>query len=198
MSKSCLRCIGMAFLVVVLAGGAFVLVAGRWLAAPASSAMHADAIYVLGGDSGERVMLAADLYAKGMSPVLVVTGLDGAPVEARPAYLGWRGAMLATRSIPASAITYDEASSNSREEAAAAAKLAAAKGWKRILVVSDPPHLRRLQRVWGKAFAGSNVEVRLVPTRPRSWNEDAWWTDAKTTQFVLMELIKLVHNELGG
>jgi uncharacterized SAM-binding protein YcdF (DUF218 family) len=197
MSRICLRCLGVAFLMLLLIASAFVLVAGRWLAVSADMAVPSDAIYVLGGDSGERVALGTALYRKGMAPTIVLTGMDGGASETRPAYLGWRGAYLANQGIPATAITYDEMSTNSREEAATAKALATAKGWKRILVVSDPPHLRRLHHIWTRAFEGSPVEIRIVPTRPRWWDEHTWWRESKSAQFVLMEYIKLAHQAVS-
>jgi hypothetical protein len=36
--------------------------------------------------------------------------------------------------------------------------------WKTALVISDPPHLRRLDMVWGPACAQHGLEYRLIAT----------------------------------
>ena len=64
-------------------------------------------------------------------------------------------------------------------------------GWKKALVVSDPPHMRRLDWVWGKVFAGSGKSYALVASKPAWWDAERWWASEKSAQFVLTELIKM-------
>lgn len=167
--------------------------AGRFLAAPARAAVPADAAFVLGGDDGHRAMRAAQLHRDGYARHFVLTGAEDMAGEVLPAYLYWRAAVLARGGVPESAMLLDTASSNSEEEAAYARRLAVSRGWKRVLVVSDPPHMRRLDRAWRSAFAGSGIEYVLVASRPRWWEPDRWWTSRKSAQFVLMEYIKLAY-----
>lgn len=59
------------------------------------------------------------------------------------------------------------------------------------LKVSDPPHMRRLDWVWGKVFAGSGKSYVLVASEPAWWDAVHWWRSEKAGQFVLTELIKM-------
>ncbi len=185
----------------LLALAAGLLTVGAWgflgaasfLAAPSQEAVRADAAFVLGGDGGDRVMRAAELQRDGLAGTFVLTGADEMAGEVLPAYLYWRAAVLVRAGVPEAAIVLDSASANSEEEAAFGMRLAKARGWKRVLVVSDPPHMRRLALLWGRAFAGSGVEFVLVPSRPRWWDAGRWWASRKSAQFVVQEYVKLAY-----
>lgn len=60
-------------------------------------------------------------------------------------------------------------------------------------MVSDPPHMRRLDWVWGKVFAGSGKSYVLIASEPAWWDAEHWWASEKSAQFVLTELIKMVY-----
>lgn len=175
-----------------LAGFAFVN-AASFLEWPARAPTRADAIFVLGGDAGDRVVRAAELHRDGLASVFVLTGMEDGVDETRLAYLNWRVHVLAAAGVPEDAIVLDSTSSNSEEEAAFGLRLAKARGWKRVMVVSDPPHMRRLQLLWERAFAGSGIEFVLVASRPRWWLPGRWWGSRKSAQFVVQEYIKLAY-----
>jgi len=63
----------------------------------------------------------------------------------------------------------------------------------RALVVSDPPHLRRLSWVWSKVFAGSGKEFILVASDMDDWDAGHWWRTSPSAQFVFGEYIKLAY-----
>ncbi|TMH56085.1 MAG: YdcF family protein [Betaproteobacteria bacterium] len=154
-----------------LALGAAVWHAASFLAAPAGAPQPADCIVALGGDSGDRIVTALDLYRRGYAPLILLTGVEDSPGDTRRAYLTWRAEYLVKAGVPPAAILYD--------------------GWKRVMVVSDPPHMRRLARAWGKAFAGTGKNYILVATAPAWWRERAWWQSERAVQFVLTEYVKL-------
>ena len=184
----------LAGLVLVIGLGGFAFInAASWLESPAQAPVRSDAAFVLGGDAGDRVVRAAALHREGMADAFVLTGAEDMIGEVLPAYLYWRAAVLVRAGVAESAVLLDSASSNSAEEAAFALRLAKARGWKRVMVVSDPPHMRRLQLLWGRAFAGSGVEFVLVASRPRWWAPDRWWASRKSAQFVVQEYIKLAY-----
>ena len=116
---------------------------GLWLCAPAAEPVKADAIVALGGDSGSRAITAGKLYRDGFAPVVVITGLELSPDAARSAYLDWRAKILQDEGVPLQAVLGDRRSRNSWQEAVNTRALMEQRGWKRVLVVSDPPHLRQ-------------------------------------------------------
>ena len=168
-----------------------VLHAARFLEGPASPAARADLMVVLGGDSGDRGLTAARLYAAGMAPRVLLTGLEASPPEVRRAYLHWRAQLLSDAGVPLQRFEYDPESGNSWDEALNTRRLMEARGWRRVLVVSDPYHMRRLSWTWRRVFEGSALEYSLVASSPAFWKPDAWWRDERSGAAVIMEYIKL-------
>lgn len=100
---------------------------------------------------------------------------------------------LYSQNVPKEAIILESAAGNSWEEAVNTLGLLRQHEWKRVLVVSDPPHMRRLDWSWGKVFRESGKEYVLVSTAPPWWDAAHWWRDEQATPFVLMEYIKLAY-----
>ncbi len=167
--------------------------AGRFLEAPGSAPSPADIVVVLGGESGDRALAAARLFRQSFAARLVVTGMETSPPEVRPAYLNWRAQVLADFGVPLERIIYDAKSTNSWEEAVNTRRTMEANGWRRVLVVSDPYHLRRLSWTWARVFRGSGLSYSLVATTPSWWTPDGWWHDENSAQAVIMEYIKLAY-----
>ncbi len=190
-----LRCVLLTLLVTaLLVAGAGTIAAwrvGYWLEAPGEAPRHADAIAVLGGDEeGERALRAMALYREGYAPLFVVTGLERgvAPV---PAELNWRIEMLEAGGVPRSAMRFEAEPYNSYTEAVLLRDLMRREGWRTILVVSDPPHMRRLSWMYADAFGGTGLEYVLVASQPDWWRPGEWWRVERSGQFVLQEIIKL-------
>ena len=174
-------------------GGFAFVNAASYLEEPAQAPVRSDAAFVLGGDAGDRVVRAAELNRQGLAGIFVLTGNEDGTDEVRPAYLHWRAQVLVGVGVAQGSIVLDATSSNSEEEAAFGLRLARERGWKRVMVVSDPPHMRRLSLLWGRAFAGSGIDFVLVASRPRWWDARRWWASRKSAQFVVQEYIKLVY-----
>jgi uncharacterized SAM-binding protein YcdF (DUF218 family) len=177
----------------VLAAAAIAFVgatAGHWLEAPAQAPRRADAIVVLGGDEGDRAMRALELYREGYAPTLVLTGLEYGNA-APPAALTWRADFLEARGVPRLALRFEVDSKNSYTEAVNVLALMRQQGWRAVIVVSDPPHMRRLAWTWGRVFAGSGLDYVLVASKPEWWSPGDWWREERSGGFVIMEFIKL-------
>jgi len=148
---------------------------------------------VLGGDGGDRGLKAARRYAAGMAPRVLLTGLEASPPEVRRAYLHWRAQVLVEAGVPQERFEYDIESGNSWEEAVNTRRLMEARGWRRVLVVSDPYHMRCLSWSWRRVFEGSGLEYSLVASSPAFWKSDAWWRDETSGQAVIVEYVKLAY-----
>ena len=165
--------------------------AARFLELPGAAPVKADLIVALGGEGGDRAFTAAGLYAAGYAPRILLTGLEFSAKESRPAFLHWRARVMHERGVPMERFEYDPQASNSWEEAVNTRHLMNTRGWKRVLVVSDPYHMRRLSWTWTRAFGGSGLEFVLVASRPAFWKADGWWRDEKAGAQVIMEYIKI-------
>ena len=168
----------------------FALNVGHWLSAPHSVPVRGDLIVALGGGGIERLQIALKLYEEGHAKRILLTGLQG---QNNHHHQHWRSQFLLNRGVPSEALLFDHESANSYEEANRTAELMRVKSWKTSLVISDPPHLRRLAMVWGRACARYGVEYRLIATESPTWHAAGWWRDKVWAKFVGMELLKLTY-----
>lgn len=168
---------------------------GHWLSAPGAAPIQGDLIVALGGSSGsERVGRALELYRNGYARGILLTGIDQTDgIERSDRYRHWVAKFLIDGGVPSEALLFDDLSKNSYEEAHNTALLMQHRRWRTALVVSDPPHLRRLAMVWGRACDQNGLEYRLIATEPHTWNASRWWREKVWAKFVGMELLKLTY-----
>ena len=171
-----------------------VLSLGSWLAAPTADPIAADAVIVLGGDGGNgRAAKAGELFRAGFAGQVVLTGGNGKPDTVADGKADPRVKFLAGMGVPSSALLFDSASRNSWEEAVNTRQMMNEKGWRRVLVVSDPPHLRRLQLAWGHALRDDGQQFVLVASQADWWRPDTWWRDERSARFVGREILGLLY-----
>ncbi len=120
--------------------------------APDEAPRSADAVVVLSGDVGGRLPLALSLVRAGVAPNLVVDGLPDLP-EAKD---------LCRHSPKIAVVCLSPDPDNTRTEARAAGLLAADRGWRRVIVVTDPVHVHRTRLLFERCVAGS---VTVVATQ---------------------------------
>lgn len=166
---------------------------GYWLSAPRNMPQAADVIVALGGGGIERVQRALTLYKEGYARKVLLTGLDRDPERRSNYYLHWRSRLLLDGGVPSEALLFEDQSRNSYEEANNIALLMKNRQWKTALVISDPPHLRRLDMVWASACSQHDLAYRLIATESPAWNASGWWRDKVWAKFVGMELLKLSY-----
>ncbi len=181
------------FIVVLGVGTTGLGQAGAYVSAAGTAPDAADLIVVLGGGRGTRVDRAKQLFDSGHAEIILVTGLNTKSAGSAHTIADKRVRYLLDRGVPAAAIRFDYRSANSYEEAHNTRAFMEEQGLHRALVVSDPPHMRRLAWVWERVFASSNAQVTLVPSRPHWWNAEHWWNNLESAGFVVSELIKIAY-----
>lgn len=189
--KIIVRWLGAGVLLGVIVLFVAVFGAGHYLAAPAQAPVKADLMVALGGDNGARADRVLELYRKGFAPKVLLTGPEGGYSKTRAAHLHWRARYLVEEGIPEQVLLYDRRSASTWEEAVNALQLMRAMKLDRVLVISDPPHMRRLSWVWGKVFSGSGKAYTLVASDMERWDAGHWWRTSLSAQFVFAEFIKL-------
>jgi uncharacterized SAM-binding protein YcdF (DUF218 family) len=159
-----------------LAWGASAYALDRW-GHLAARFERADAIVVLGarvvppGVAGvslrARANRAAELFAAGVAPNVLCTGGVG---HTPPAESIAAETVLMQRSVPQSAIAREELSTSTWGNASEAAAICRARGWTRVIVVSDAYHLWRATRNFQKLGleAAPMPALDAQPTR-RVW-----------------------------
>lgn len=170
---------------------------GSWLAAPAAQPIMADAVVVLGGDGGNgRAKRAGKLFLAGFARQVVLTGHPGKHEISGDVKADLRVKLLIDMGVPPSVLLFDSVSRNSWEEARNGRQIMDEKGWQRVLVVSDPPHLRRLQLAWWYALSDGRKQFTLVASEADWWHPALWWRDKRSAIFVGRETLGLLYYAL--
>jgi uncharacterized SAM-binding protein YcdF (DUF218 family) len=200
------RRIVIACVIAAIAGAAiFVPFAGRFLAVD-DGVTPADAVVVLDGTRAERWLEAADLYRAGTAPALVLSSGRREPAERQlerdglhyPANAELARDMMVRMGIPAKAVTIVGGTlDNTAEEAAALRAMAAARGWRRLTIVTSKYHCRRARLAFRREFAGTGVEIFVHPSRYDPSDPPRWWRSRMDIRFVISELPKFVLYRAG-
>jgi uncharacterized SAM-binding protein YcdF (DUF218 family) len=200
-----LRPLLIVLLVLVLAGAAAFWCArnaARWLNNPDPPA-RADAIIVLAG-TYQRAIHAANLYRKGLAPVVYVSVPAPDPAAKELAPLGIRlppkaeiyEQTLQAMGVPQSAIRrLGRGSLSTFDEAAAAAK--EFRAGSRLLLVTSPFHVRRARMIFLDQLEDRGVGINVAAV-PQEQFPDRWWVSQDAAREVLLEWAKIVFYVLGG
>jgi uncharacterized SAM-binding protein YcdF (DUF218 family) len=147
--------------VLVLLVAAWVAVVARFVLWPVQDEpLHADAVVVLAGDQ-LRLGKALELMTRRVAPTLVIS--DGlAP--------GWRQAnRLCRGGARFRVVCFRPDPYSTRGEARAVARMAAARGWRSVLVVTSTYHVTRARLLFDRCVAarvrvtGSTYRRSLIP-----------------------------------
>jgi uncharacterized SAM-binding protein YcdF (DUF218 family) len=198
----------LAAVVVVCVGGALYtfIHLGTFLAHE-EPLVHADAIFVLAGTHVERPLEAAELYAAGYAPRILLTRSLAerdayAAARARGAHLtdefDSENEVLTQLGVPAAAIvalprTHD----NTGEEARTLREVALRERWSRVIVVSSKYHLRRARLACRRALAGTSVEIVMRGSRYDPSDPGHWWRHRADIRWLVAEVPKLTMYASG-
>jgi uncharacterized SAM-binding protein YcdF (DUF218 family) len=152
---------------------------------------RSDAIIVLSDDNfyADRATRAAELYRRGMAPIVVASGRRLRPF-AGVAELMVRD--LSERGVPKDKIeAFAHDADNTREEAQALALLAARKKWRNVIVVTSNYHTRRARYIFDRVFP-STVKVRVASARDGDFDPEQWWQHRKSIKQLTREMAGLV------
>ncbi len=156
----------------------------RYPAQRATAIPPGDAIVILGGgvtaavppraypdlsEAGDRVLHAARLYRARRAPVVVASG---GPLPWRPrsdADTSPADDLLATWGIPRAAIVAEVQSTTTYENAVHTARLARAREWTRLIVVTSALHMRRAHATFaatGLTIVPAATDFEVIDTGP--------------------------------
>jgi uncharacterized SAM-binding protein YcdF (DUF218 family) len=116
---------------------------------------HADAVVVLSGSNHDRLPRGLALMRARVAPMLVVS--DGARTVPR----------LCTRRRPYRVLCVRPDPFSTRGEAEEIARLARARGWRTVDVVTSRYHVHRARLIIERCFGG---RLRIVASTPRPWD----------------------------
>ncbi len=172
-----------------------------------SGSRSADAIVVLAGRP-ERKVYGVELWSAGVAPTLVLSiarfewrtlpslglpddgGLAGLVAQTPPRL---RHFLLVLDASGARAEWMPRGRLGTWSEALGAARLARARGWRSLVVVTSAMHAPRARLAFRRALAGTGASVRVVavPDERSSIRRSGWWRDPWSRKVVLGEWLKL-------
>jgi len=181
---------------------AFMHFAAGWLKG-GQSEQAADVIIVLAG-SFERTMHAADLYARGVAPNIVVSVPRPDVSLDRLVQLGIHyprqetvnREILLRKGVPADRIELLSANAISTADEAQAFAARFRQGRARLLVVTSPYHVRRAGMTFRHAF-GADYPLAVTGTPYEEFPDD-WWRSQDAARNVLLETSKILYYLMGG
>jgi uncharacterized SAM-binding protein YcdF (DUF218 family) len=176
--------------------------AARWLVV-GCDIERADAVVVLSGSSTyrERARRAAEIYAEGRAPLVVLTN-DGQrggwseEAQRNPFFFEREAEELVRRGVPAERVRVIPGEvASTYEEAVRVREFAEANGIKSVLVVTAPYQSRRA--LWVMRRVVGSEELRVAVDAPAPGDESpraaAWWLHALGWRLVPGEYLKLAY-----
>jgi uncharacterized SAM-binding protein YcdF (DUF218 family) len=151
-------------------------------------AAPSDALIVLGDDnySGDRAFHAAEMYRGGVAPVVVASGRM---LRQNASAADLIEHDLESFGVPAASIVkLSHRADNTKDEAIEVAKLAEARHWKRILVVTSNYHARRARFIYGRVLTPS-VTFRVSGARDSEFDAAHWWQTRRGQKLFFTELV---------
>ena len=177
--------------------------AGRWLV-HSNELAKADAIVILVGSMGDRILEAEDIYSTGYARQILIVNEN----QYGSSRLNKRGIKLPSKAtiicnalmqigIDTDDITVVQYNSTSTLTEAIAIRdyLKSLPQMDTIILVSSAPHLRRASMIFSRAMQTLDREVVILsaPSKYTPFDAGGWWRDKEDIQIVLMEYIKLMH-----
>lgn len=170
------------------------LYVGSFLENPQSSPIHSDLIVILGGGLGERAITGSELYKKNYADTLLITGIDEELARKSPTEDPFfRLDYLLRQGIPSESIIIDNTASSTWEEAILIRHLSEGNHFRSILIITDAPHIRRLDWTLSHVLHGTSIRWHLVAAQSDWWHPYYWWNNERSSKFVFQEILKLCY-----
>lgn len=140
---------------------------------------RADLILPLYHEGHTIPFAAAELYHRGYADRVAVRRTRPSRLETLgllpPPHEVWRKVLEAEGVPPEAIITIGSQIENKGELARAVAAVLGSRGKIRVIVVASAPLSRLSRRELRRGLAGSPIELRMYPVRPREFDERTWW-----------------------
>ncbi len=161
------------------------------------SPKKADSIVVLGGDwDGYRVKKAVWLYKNGFANHIIVNENSKIDLNVNGKKFKKEIEFLKGSGIPDDSITLLRNAGNTMFELRALKKTALSLGFHSLLIVSAPPHLKRVELLANSAadFKKDGIAITLISSDPPWWSKSQWYKNNTARNFVVSEMIKIISN----
>ncbi len=175
---------------------------GQWLVVQ-DSLKPADAIVVLSGSMPYRAEEAAALYKRGLAPEVWLTRSDEAQRNLRDLGIEYAGEEIYSRrvlvkmGVPESSIrVLEQPVTNTEEEILAVSRELQRTGRSSVILVTSPPHTRRVRTLW-KKLVGKEPKGMVWHTTEEPFDAGHWWRNTRDCLAVVREMMGLLNAWAG-
>lgn len=157
---------------------------GKWIDVTQEPA-KSDIIVCLGGGTIERVKKSLELFEDGYSDKDVFLLLGES----------WYNQPYIAKHYSKLPIVIDESPKNTREEILYIKEYMRINGYKSALIVTDPPHSRRVAFLMSLHLKESNenVQFRIIGSDVPWWNKEYYYHDKRAITFVKNESLRIIY-----
>jgi uncharacterized SAM-binding protein YcdF (DUF218 family) len=200
-SKSVRRAVLIILAALLVAGVAATRELGRWLVVQ-DPLERSGAIVVLSGGMPYRAMEGAKIYMEGIAPQVWLTRSLGPP-ELEELHIDYESEetynrkILISEGVPDSAIrVLDPIITNTVDEERAVFAEMRRSGVGRVIIVTSPPHTRRVRTLWRK-LAPSGLEAIVRASSTDHYDANHWWRNTRDALDVVREVLGLLNAWAG-
>jgi len=200
-SKSLRRAVLIILAALLVAGVAVTRELGRWLVVQ-DPLERSGAIVVLSGGMPYRAMEGAKIYMEGIAPQVWLTRSQG-PVELEELHIDYEGEetydrkVLIHEGVPGSAIrVLEPIIANTVDEERAVFAEMRRSGVDRVIIVTSPPHTRRVRTLWRK-LAPNGLEAIVRASSTDHYDANHWWRNTRDALDVVREVLGLLNAWAG-
>jgi uncharacterized SAM-binding protein YcdF (DUF218 family) len=167
----------------------------------------ADAIFVLGGNVFDRPIEAFEIYKAGYAKNIITLGANSGftqlamnstadPLSVADAVVMYD--FLLEKGVRTEDVRPIVEGTSTKEECEAILNYAMLRYYKKIIVVSDLFHTRRIHNVFVDYFAAEGIEVIVRGASHSEYDESTWWNYEGGLIMVNNEYVKLMFYFLKG
>lgn len=164
-----------------------------------------DLIVCLSGGAVERGLATADIYGRGLAPVVFIAPEippDGYEALARagieiPGTVDVLRKILVKSGVPDRAILVAEHPAKSTmDEARMAAAVAREREYRSLIVVTSPTHTRRALWTFREVSEKDDVRIQVAASSYSGFRAENWWKTRRYVKEVIVEYQKLIYYAL--
>ena len=158
---------------------------------------NVDGIFILGGNTYDRSNRAIELYNQGFSNRIIPLGANVATVlksvgDSLPdAFITKEH--LVENGVPEGAVVPLPEGTSTQEESEAILNYCLNNNYKKIIIISDKFHTKRVSWVFKDYFRNEGVEVLICGASHSDYDEGFWWKSEGGLIMVNNEYVKLVY-----
>lgn len=169
--------------------------AGKYLAA-ADEPQHVETVFVLGGNSYERGIAAAQYHQAFPTPVVCTGGNFPVQIQALGYHLTeaeLTKECLLRNGIDSSSIFLLGKATSSFEESEEILNYAKSHGLKKIGILSSEYHLRRLRMTFQEKFEREGIELVFLAAKNENFTPESWYKNEEGLITTFNEYAKMVY-----